>query len=325
MVRKVRLDQHPDFADLVAAAANDLRRNGQPKIRDDHVEKDYWVTVVLRRCHQYLGERALFKGGTSLSKGWGVIRRFSEDVDLAVHTLRDTKLMSKGQIRDDLSKLARFVGDHAGLARDESRKRVSEGARDEYYSFEQRATGALPASIKLEVGTRSGQVPNVHRPIQSDVATFILRQGIELHRTVIEPEFSMRLMDLRRTFTEKLFAIHSEVERHITGDRELTTSIRHYYDLHSLAQTPDVQAFLGTDEYRQVKENYLEICMEYFPSAVLPPNMSLKNSRALFPTGDLAEDLRQRYESQIQSLSFEDSPPTFAQVLTQFESIRDRI
>lgn len=321
----MRLDQHRDFADIVTAAADDLRRNGQPKIRDEHVEKDYWVTAVLRRSHEYLGERALFKGGTSLSKGWGIIRRFSEDVDLAVYTLRDAKQMSKGQIRDDLSKLARFVGDQEGLERQDHRKRVSDGARDEYYSFERRVEGFLPASIKLEVGTRSGQIPNVHRPIRSDVAKYVQSQNLDLGETVVESAFSMRLMDRRRTFTEKLFAIHSEVERHLAGNRELGTSIRHYYDLHALAQTEDVQEFLGTEEHQQVRQNYAEICAEHFPSAILPSEMCLRESRALFPTDDLVDDLREMYESQIQLLSFEESPPTFAQVLAQLEGLRERI
>lgn len=319
----MRLDQHRDFADIVAAAAEELRRNGQPKIRDEHVEKDYWVTAVLRRSHIYLGDRALFKGGTSLSKGWGVIRRFSEDVDLAVSTIRDGRPMSRGQIRDDLSKLARFVSNHEGLDRQDARKRVSDGARDEFYLFDRHVAGSLPPSIKLEVGTRSGQVPSVHRSIQSDVEHFVQSQNLDLGETVVQEAFTMRLMDRTRTFIEKLFAIHSEVERYLAGNRDLGTSIRHYYDLHALAQIDEVLLFLRSEECQQVRQNYADICAEHFPSAVLPPFLCLRESRALFPTADLLDDLRERYESQIRLLSFEDSPPNFAQILAHFEAIRD--
>lgn len=113
--------------------------------------------------------------------------------------------------------------------------------------------------------------------------------------------------------------------RHIAGDRELGTSIRHYYDLHALAATQDVQEFLGTEEHHQVIANYAEICADHFPSAILPAEMRLRESRALFPVGALANDLRERYESQIQLLSFEESPPTFAQVLSRLEMVRDGI
>lgn len=321
----MRLDQHPDFPDLISATGEALRAKGAPRIRDEHVEKDYWVTEVLRFCHAHLGDRALFKGGTSLSKGWGIIRRFSEDVDLAVSTVRDGKPMSKGQIRGDLSRLAKFIDGHEGLRRDEERKRVSEGARDEYYMYDRRFDGSLPPSVKLEVGTRSGQIPNVVRPIQSEVAKFIEECDINLTETEIPPPFSMRLMDRRRTFVEKLLAIHSEVERHLSGNRELTTTVRHYYDIHALAQIEEVRNFLGTNEHLEVKRDYEAICRAHFPSAVLPPEMSLKDSRALFPDDAIKNDLANRYETHIELLAFEDAPPSFGLVQAALEGLRDRL
>lgn len=321
----MRLDQHPDFSAIVSAAAEEMRNNGQPKLRDEHVEKDYWVTEVLRLTHEYLGERALFKGGTSLSKGWGVIRRFSEDVDLAVSTHRDGAAMSRGQIRKDLSRLAHRVGDHEGLSYIDQRKVVTEGAREDYYNYAPSIVGLLPPTIKLEVGTRSGHVPNVHRPIQSDVVRFVVANGLNLGQVVLQSEFPMRLMDRRRTFVEKLFAIHSEVERYLGGNRELLTTIRHYYDLHALAQEQDVQEFIGTTAYEDVKLDYKAICDEHFQSAVLPDDLDLRTSRALFPSAEIVEDLRRRYENQIELLCFEESPPNFGQILGVFEGIRARL
>ena len=69
--------QDRDFADLVAVVAG--RRRLAPAL----VEKDYWVTHVLWGLHR-LGLEVWFKGGTSLSKGFGLIERFSEDLDLKV-------------------------------------------------------------------------------------------------------------------------------------------------------------------------------------------------------------------------------------------------
>ena len=49
------------------------------------IEKDFWVTLILQTIFELeWAEHLVFKGGTSLSKGWGLIQRFSEDVDLAV-------------------------------------------------------------------------------------------------------------------------------------------------------------------------------------------------------------------------------------------------
>lgn len=60
--------------------------SGEKNIEDNAVEKDWWVTIVLKAlfntsCGSYL----LFKGGTSLSKGWDLIARFSEDIDISIN------------------------------------------------------------------------------------------------------------------------------------------------------------------------------------------------------------------------------------------------
>jgi predicted nucleotidyltransferase component of viral defense system len=69
MAHQVTLDQHPDFQDLIAITAD------QMKIVPELVEKDYWVTRVLRALagDTALNKQVIFKGGTSLSKGWKVI------------------------------------------------------------------------------------------------------------------------------------------------------------------------------------------------------------------------------------------------------------
>lgn len=75
----MRLHQHDDFAAFVTAAAT------ESELSEPFVEKDYWITEILRTVADTLGDRAIFKGGTSLSKGWNLIDRFSEYVDLFVN------------------------------------------------------------------------------------------------------------------------------------------------------------------------------------------------------------------------------------------------
>ena len=85
----MRLHENPDdFKNLIRAASQNL------KIREVYVEKDYWLTFLLYRLAQLSTSKdVVFKGGTSLSKGYKLIRRFSEDVDLAV--LRGSKTNSQ--------------------------------------------------------------------------------------------------------------------------------------------------------------------------------------------------------------------------------------
>ena len=70
------LFEHPDFEDLINQTAQ------TKKIPFSFVEKDYWVTYVLFRLRAEGIDDFVFKGGTSLTKGWGLLERFSEDIDL---------------------------------------------------------------------------------------------------------------------------------------------------------------------------------------------------------------------------------------------------
>ena len=76
----MRLHEAPDtYLELIQATANQI---GIPAV---HVEKDYWVTRVLKRLHESdYSEAVVFKGGTSLSKAHRLIEHFSEDIDLAL-------------------------------------------------------------------------------------------------------------------------------------------------------------------------------------------------------------------------------------------------
>ena len=78
MAGAMRLAEHPDFAAFLTEAAT------ESELPETFVEKDYWITEILRTIAMTLGERAIFKGGTSLSKGWDLLDRFSEDIDLFV-------------------------------------------------------------------------------------------------------------------------------------------------------------------------------------------------------------------------------------------------
>jgi hypothetical protein len=73
------LFERSDFAELITATGDEAGI-GNPGI----VEKDYFVTEALRLIARDFGEVVIFKGGTSLSKGWKLINRFSEDIDLYV-------------------------------------------------------------------------------------------------------------------------------------------------------------------------------------------------------------------------------------------------
>lgn len=75
----MKLFEHPDFEQAIIRAAQHFSARG---LREAVIEKDYYVTEVLRVIQQHAGDRVIFKGGTSLSKGWDLVERFSDDIDI---------------------------------------------------------------------------------------------------------------------------------------------------------------------------------------------------------------------------------------------------
>ena len=75
----LRLFEHPDFEQAIIQAAEHFRGQG---MRPAIIEKDYYVSEALRVIAATAGDKVIFKGGTSLAKGWNLIQRFSEDIDI---------------------------------------------------------------------------------------------------------------------------------------------------------------------------------------------------------------------------------------------------
>jgi hypothetical protein len=126
----MRLHEHPDFRDVVVAVA------AEREISEQIAEKDYYVTEVLRIVAADLGEWGIFKGGTSLSKGWGLIRRFSEDIDLFVNPLRGAERLSSRGIDRELKRVHERVAAHPALEFvPEGRVKVSGKALHDRYNY----------------------------------------------------------------------------------------------------------------------------------------------------------------------------------------------
>jgi hypothetical protein len=132
----------------------------------------------------------------------------------------------------------------------------------------------------------------------------------------------MRLLHFRRTFVEKMFAIHAKVEAFKLTGQPIGGYARHYYDLFCLVQRPEVLAMLSSDEYAAIKADYDRISTEHFPkSYVPPPGMSFAKSDALFPSANLRAAIAAGFEAQCRVLCF--GPyPTWDEVQAHLDGIR---
>ena len=240
----------------------------------NYVEKDFWVSFVLDVLYNGLPgghPKLLFKGGTSLSKAFGLIERFSEDIDLVVHRdglgfegdrdptiARDisnkrrsalfrelTEACSDYILGDLKTALTRSIGkmvDGCSVLPDEdddSRQTVF----IEYPTlYPSRDVSYVSPRVKIEAGARSALDPNlicaVSPYISDDLPDWYL--GVEGIST-LAPE---------RTYWEKLLILHGlhygyEDERRLPSDRDLIS--RHYYDVAMMTVTETGRSALSNN------------------------------------------------------------------------------
>ena len=235
--------QDAEFAQLVQIVA---RRAG---IAAALIEKDYWVTHTLWAIHQ-TGLDIWFKGGTSLSKGFGLIQRFSEDLDLMVErgtvgglpavtswTSANKGPLAKRRAFYDALAAALVVPD---VTVEHDATRVDRQARGADYLA--RYPGALLADlgpamspfVRLEVG-RARVVPHVERPLTSFVHAHLEEQGL-LADFVDNRPAGVRCVHPMVTLFEKLDAM---ARRYSRDDMEPDSFVRHYEDAAQIIRAED--------------------------------------------------------------------------------------
>jgi hypothetical protein len=300
----VKLFEHPDFEQAIIRAAEHFRPRG---LREAIIEKDYFVTEALRIIEQEAGSKVIFKGGTSLSKGWNLIQRFSEDIDIFLDPTAFDPALGKKAIDRELKKLRHAIEGHPGLTFVEKESQTIGGfGRNDRFEYVQRfaGTGDIRNRVFVEAGTASGREPTDRIRLQSYVGQFLQETGVSLGADDEGP-FEMRLLHFRRTFVEKMFAIHAKVEAFKKAGKDIGGYARHYYDLFCLADRPEVLAMLRSNEYGIIKADYDRISREHFEkSYVAPPDMSFAKSDALFPPAELRAVLAVELEKQCRVLCF---------------------
>jgi hypothetical protein len=111
--------------------------------------------------------------------------------------------------------------------------------RSDHFAYQQLlgGPGEVTARVLLESGTASGREPTADLPLRSYLGQFLQETGVTLGADD-EQSFTMRLLHFRRTFVEKLFAIHGKVEILKRDGRPIGTYACHYYDLYQLSRNP---------------------------------------------------------------------------------------
>lgn len=247
------------------------------------IEKDWWVTLTLKALFQsaYAGF-LVFKGGTSLSKCWKLIERFSEDIDIALapeafglHYEENPsknyveKLRRKGceftsnELKLELEKQFALLGVNAEMISIEAEP-VPEKFPDtdpqvlhvKYNSLFD-ASEYLADEVKIEVSVRSLKVPFAAKEVQSILYEVLPNKAYE------EAPFLVTAAEPRKTFLEKMFLLHEEFHRPDQSKIRSFRMSRHLYDLTRMINAGiDKDAIADTDLYATLvrhREWYIRI------------------------------------------------------------------
>lgn len=315
----MRLFQHPEFEQALVRAAKQFHASEQ------FIEKDYYVTEILRIIAGRFRNQAMFKGGTSLSKGWGLITRFSEDIDLFIDPQKFEPPAGKRKMDKILKQLTETVAEHPALTWLTGESRTIGGlGREDYFAYNTRFA-ALPGvrpAVRLEPGVQSGIFPIEVVPITSLVGQYLsARESGDMADDLAG--FDMTLLHYRRTFVEKMFTLHGKVVRFQQDGHTLARDARHYADLYVLAGKDEVRVMLSSSEYKEIRQDYDEKSRTFFGKSYRPPpGLSFAASPALFPEAELQKSLAREYDAQCRLLFSGGEYPTFDEVLGRFEEIR---
>lgn len=300
----------PDAKDLFEVVAEE--RQLLPIL----VEKDYWIMHCLWGMQQQ-GFQFELKGGTSLSKGFNIIERFSEDIDIQIHpSVDDNVKIGKNHDKDShidgrrhffekinhLLKIAGFT-----FRRDESfddkKKMRGAGIRAEYTSKFGHIPG-LKEGIVLELGFDQ-TTPN----IACDITSWAFEKARSLDLAIIDNRAKQVLCYCPEyTFVEKLQAISTKYRKQQEENAMPVNFLRHYYDIYKLLENPRVIDFIGTKEYLAHKE-------QRFPCGD-ETNIN-KNPAFIIPNSDVKKLYCKAFEEK--SMLYFGSQPTFEAILERIK------
>lgn len=300
------------------------------------VEKDWWVVQTLRIIFEMgVGSHLVFKGGTSLSKSWGLIQRFSEDVDLAIDR---SFLGFEGELsKSRITALRKEAGTYtSGKFKLELEQKFKDkgfenlffklvDAKDSdqdpriieiYYPHIIQEPEYLAARVQIEIGCRSLKEPFTVCSIAS---------LIDLHyptQYFVLPSFEVPSVNPERTFLEKIFLLHEEFQRPFEKIRVDDRLSRHLYDVVSLSKTEFAEIALTNPELYET----IVIHRHKF-TRLGGVNYNLHQPKTInpIPIPEVIEDWRKDYNKMLEQMIYEENPYSFDELIEKLKHLTLRI
>ena len=299
----MKLDQQPELlADAVRATSEYYH------IAPVYIEKDYWISKILQQLSRSIyANNTVFKGGTSLSKGYGLIKRFSEDVDVAVLTGE----LSGNQIKTLITKVCKEMTQ--GLQEQDVPELTSKGSRyrktlyqyptsvhDPLYSF-------VANRVIVEINSFANPYPYVKRQIRSFITSYLEENSMQ---SLIEEydlhSFELNILDKRISLCEKVVSLlrFSFMDNPVEG---LGSKIRHFYDIYYLLNDAECMEYVKGDFMNDTKE-LIEHDKEAFDVPEKWKDTPISEAPLLNSFDELWKELSGLYEKELKALAYSQIP-----------------
>lgn len=218
-------------------------------ILDIYVEKDYWVTFALKIIFSSeAAEYTIFKGGTALSKCYGIIERFSEDIDLVVVRTDE----SNNQLKNKTKKISKILElyfpeiEVEGITQKMGMNRKTAHSYAKEFSGE---FGQVRDSIIIEASWLGYFEPNENREIKTLIAEMMDKndQTQLISEYGLEP-FKVSVLMPTRTLCEKIMSlVRFSYSEDVISD--LKSKVRHIYDIYKMLEVPEIKQFFNSEQF----------------------------------------------------------------------------
>lgn len=298
------------FSDALQAASQAIEDGGFG-IKSIFIEKDYWICRSLALMAENDKEnRTVFKGGTSLTKAFGIGSRFSEDIDIAIS---EAWTLSGNQLKMLIKRTAKSMTE--GLQEMNMPGFTSKGSHyhKAYYSYpraiDSLQIGAIKAGqLLVEINSFANPYPFQRCKLQSFLTEFLQKTGNEqLIKEYDMQPFEVNVLDRRRTLTEKLVSLLrcSLADNYMP---ELTAKIRHFYDLHFLLNDEEIQSYLKSDAFKSDFANLFTQDQQRFDKPEGWQNKDIMDSPIIMDLHSVWSTLCKVYSRELPNLAYKEIP-----------------
>jgi len=293
------------FTETVLAAAQHFG------ISPAFIEKDYWITNALRRLSLSPNtKKVVFKGGTSLSKAYNLVDRFSEDIDIAVI---DAKSFNGNQLKTLIKMVAKdMTTDLEEIQLDGVTSKGSHFYKAVYAYpdiLKQKTKTAISSgNLLVEINSFANPYPYEAKSITSFITQFLEKTGN--HDLVADHNlqpFEVNVLDKRRTMIEKLVSLvrFSFSENPVLA---IASKIRHFYDLYFLANDLECAEYLNSPEFKKDFDELYAHDQEMFTEPANWIGKTVEQSPLISDFPALWAKLKDTYNTELSQLAFTKIP-----------------